>query len=252
MDWSVAANLFLLLSAPFVGSFLNVLAERWPKGEPFVRGRSHCEHCSHILGWRDLIPILSWSLARGKCRYCGMQISIRHPVVEATALGIAIWSLAELSGPISWISILFGWVLLTVAIIDLRWLWLPNALTLPLGLAGLLTTWMVRPSGMLDHLIGAAAGYTVLAMAAWAYRRHRGREGLGTGDPRLFGAIGAWVGWQGLGTVLLCAGIGGMLHLLMQARTGRPIRLTTRLSFGSYLCLGAWLVWLYGPLHADI
>jgi leader peptidase (prepilin peptidase) / N-methyltransferase len=251
MDWSVATNLFLLLSAPFVGSFLNVLAERWPKGEPFVRGRSHCEHCGRVLGWRDLIPILSWSFARGKCRYCGARISIRHPVVELSALGIAIWSLAELSDPVSWISIIFGWTLLAVAIIDFRWLWLPNALTLPLGLAGLLATWVIMPSGVIDHVIGAVAGYLVLAAAAWVYRRYRGREGLGEGDPRLFGAIGAWVGWQGLGTVLLYAGIAGLLFLLLLSWTGRQIQLTTRLSFGPYLCLGAWLVWLYGPLYAE-
>ena len=66
----------------------------------------------------------------------------------------------------------------------------------------------------------------------------------------MLGAIGAWVGWQGLGTVLLYAGIGGLLILLIQARKGHPIQLTTRLPFGTYLCLGAWLVWLYGPLYA--
>jgi leader peptidase (prepilin peptidase)/N-methyltransferase len=250
MDWSAATNLFLLLSAPFVGSFLNVLAERWPKGESFVRGRSHCEHCGHVLGWRDLVPVLSWSIACGKCRYCGARISVRHPAVELSALGIAIWSQAELSGSIASIGTMFGWVLLAVAMIDLRWLWLPNALIVPLGLAGLLVTWMIRPSGVLDHVIGAVAGYVVLAAAAWIYRRHRGREGLGEGDPRLLGAIGAWVGWQGLGTVLLYAGIGGLLFLLIQARNGRPIQSTTRLPFGTCLCLGAWLVWLYGPLYA--
>jgi len=138
-----------------------------------------------------------------------------------------------------------------VAIIDLRWLWLPNALTLPLGLAGLLTTWMIRPSSALDHLIAAVAGYLALAAIAWLYRRIRGREGLGEGDPRLFGAIGAWVGWQGFGTVLLYAGISGLLFLLIQPRNGRPIQRTTRLSLGPHLCLGAWLVWLYGPLYAE-
>ena len=249
MDWSVATNLFLLLSGPFVGSFLNVLTERWPKGEPFVRGRSHCDHCGHVLGWRDLIPILSWCIAHGRCRYCGAAVSLRHPAVELSALAIVIWSLAELPAPISWISTIFGWTLLTAALIDLRWFWLPNALTLPLGLAGLIVIWAIRPSSVLDHAIGALAGYLLLAAAAWLYRRYRAREGLGEGDPRLFGAIGAWVGWQGLGTVLLYAGIGGLLSVLIQARNNRPIGLTTRLPFGPYLCLGAWLVWLYGPLH---
>jgi leader peptidase (prepilin peptidase)/N-methyltransferase len=251
MEFSIAISLFLLMSAPFVGSFLNVLTERWPQNEPFVRGRSHCDHCGHPLGWRDLIPILSWIVARARCRYCGARISIWHPVVELSALGIAIWPLAELSGPISWITTIFGWTLLALAMLDLRWLWLPNVLTLPLGLAGLLVARMTRPPAMLDHLIGAGLGYAILVTVAWIYRRYRGREGLGEGDPRLFGALGAWVGWQGLGTILLYAGISGLLFLFVQARAGRAIQLTTRLPFGPHLCLGGWLVWLYGPLYAE-
>src|SRR4029450_12500694 len=149
-----------------------------------------------VLGWRDLVPVLSWSIARGKCRYCGARISVRHPAVELSALGIAIWSQAVLSGPIAWIGTIFGWVLLAVAMIDLRWLWLANGVPLPLGLAGLLVTWMIRPSGVLDHVIGTVAGYLALATAAWIYRRHRGREGLGQGAPRLLGAIGGWAGGQ--------------------------------------------------------
>ena len=249
MDWSLTISLFLLLSAPFVGSFLNLVAERWPKGEPFVYGRSHCEHCGHVLGWNDLLPVVSWGIARGKCRYCNVRISIRHPVVELSALGIAAWSLAMFSGPLSWITILFGWTLLAVSIVDLRWLWLPDALTFALGLAGLASGWALNPGELPDRLIGAAAAYAVLALAAWIYRRYRKREGLGRGDPRLFSAIGVWVGWQGLGTVLLYAGICGLLLVLIRARGGSPVGLTTRLPFGPCLCAGAWLVWLYGPLY---
>lgn len=249
MDWSLAISLFLLLSAPFVGSFINLVAERLPKGESFVYGRSHCGHCGHVLEWNDLIPVVGWGIARGKCRYCDIPISIRHPVVELSALGVAAWSLALFPGPMSWISIVFGWTLLAVSIIDLRWLWLPDALTLALGLAGLLAAWLLGPADVPDRLIGAAAAYAVLASAAWIYRRYRKRDGLGAGDPRLFGAIGAWVGWQGLGTVLLYAGLCGLLVVLMRARGARRVDLTTRLPFGPCLCAGAWLVWLYGPLY---
>src|SRR5262249_6923390 len=137
MDLSLAISLFVLLSAPFVGSFLNLVAERWPKGESFVYGPSRCEHCGHVLEWSDLVPLTSWFLVRGRCRYCHGPISILHPVAELSALGIAIWSMAEFSGPVSWISTLFGWTLLTIALIDFRWMWLPNGLTLLLALAGL-------------------------------------------------------------------------------------------------------------------
>jgi leader peptidase (prepilin peptidase) / N-methyltransferase len=251
MDLPLAANLFLLLSAPFVGSFLDLLCERWPRAEPFLLGRSRCDHCGHDLKWRDLIPVASWIIAGGRCRYCGARVPGRHPIVEISALAIAIWSQAALPIQIAWIGMIFGWVLLALALIDLRSLWLPNALTLPLGLAGLLVAWVITPERELDHVIGAILGYAMLVAIAFFYRRYRGREGLGEGDPRLFGALGAWVGWQGLGTVLLYAGIAGLLSLLIQARMGRTVELTTRLSFGPYLCLGGWLTWLYGPLYLE-
>lgn len=249
MDWSLTISLFLLLGAPFVGSFINLVAERLPKGESFVYGRSRCEHCGHVLRWSDLIPVIGWGIARGRCRYCNIRIPVRHPLVELLALGVAVWSLALFPGSMSWITILFGWTLLAVSLVDLRWLWLPDVLTFTLGLSGLLVAWVLTPVEMPDRLIGTAAGYAVLALAAWFYRRYRKIEGLGQGDPRLFGAIGAWVGWQGLGTVLLYAGICGLLLVLIRARGAHRIGLATRFPFGPCLCVGAWLVWLYGPLY---
>ena len=68
------SRLLLLMVAPIIGSFLGVVAERWPKGEAFVFGRSHCPHCRHVLGLRDLIPLVSWLAARAQCRYCGQRI----------------------------------------------------------------------------------------------------------------------------------------------------------------------------------
>jgi leader peptidase (prepilin peptidase)/N-methyltransferase len=202
-----------------------------------------------VLDWRDLVPVLGWIIARGKCRYCGARISARHPLVEVAAFVIAIWSLAELPVPLAWIGTLFGWALLALTIIDLRWLWLPNIVTLPLGVAGLLVAWVIAPDSVLDHIVGVALGYGALVAAAFLYRRCRGREGLGEGDPLLLGALGAWVGWQGLGTVLLYAGLGGLVSVLLQSGMGRMVQWTTRLPFGPYLCLAGWLVWLYGPLY---
>ena len=95
------------------------------------------------------------------------------------------------------------------------------------------------------------AGGAVLAFAAigWLYRRVRRREGLGEGDSWLLGAIGAWVSWQGLSSVVLYACINGLLWTAAQACVGRPVGLRSRLPFGPHLCLAAWLVWLYGPLQ---
>jgi len=251
MDWDSAISVFLLLSAPFVGSFLDLMIDRWPRGEPFVRGRSYCTCCGQTLEWRDLIPVASWIASRGRCRHCGAPIPIRHPVVETSALAIAIWSEAVLQGPLSWIGTLFGWALLAIALADIRWFWLPDRLTLPLCAGGIATVSAVEPSILIHHLVGVAAGFAVLAAAAWLYRRLRNREGLGRGDPKLLGAIGAWVGWQGLGSVLLYAALSGLLLVLIQRATGRTVQRTAPLPFGSYLCLGAWLVWLYGPIYME-
>lgn len=244
-------RLLLVLSAPFIGSFLGVVAERWPKGEAVVLGRSHCPHCKHVLGVRDLIPLLSWLAARARCRYCGQRLSIWYPAVEISALAVAAWSVAVLPAGLAWISALLGWTLLVLAVIDLRWLWLPHALTRPLAIAGLLVTGLWNGSIPLDQLIGAVFGFVAMTVVARLYQRYRGREGLGDGDANLFGALGAWVAWQGLPTVLLYAGISGLLIVTMQVRTGRAVKWTTRIPFGPHLCLGGWLVWLYGPLYIE-
>lgn len=250
-DAFLDGRLLLVLSAPFIGSFLGVLADRWPKGEGIVLGRSYCPHCKHVLGIRDLIPLVSWLAARARCRYCGQRLSIWYPAVEISALIVASWSILVMPAGLAWINSLFGWTLLVLAVIDMKWLWLPHALTRPLAIAGLLVTGLWNWDVPFDQLLGAVLGYLAIMAVAQLYRRYRGREGLGTGDANLFGALGAWVGWQGLPTVLLYAGISGLLIVAMQMRTGRTLKWTTCIPFGPHLCLGGWLVWLYGPLYFE-
>ncbi|HRD47757.1 MAG TPA: prepilin peptidase, partial [Caulobacter sp.] len=105
-------------------------------------------------------------------------------------------------GPLAPIGAALGAALLLIATIDGEHFWLPNLLTLPLGAAGLAVGLTFGPGAPLDHLIGAAAGFLALAGLAAIYRRLRGKDGLGGGDSRMLGAIGAWVGWMGLPTVL--------------------------------------------------
>jgi leader peptidase (prepilin peptidase)/N-methyltransferase len=99
-----------------------------------------------------------------------------------------------------------------------------------------------------DHLIGAAAGFAVFAGIAAIYRRLRGREGLGLGDAKLLAALGAWVGWQGLPTIVLYAALAGLLWAIAGALRGAPLHARHRIPFGPFLSLAGWLVWLYGPL----
>lgn len=243
-------DLLLLLIAPFVGSFLGVVVLRLPRGEGFVTGRSRCTHCAATLGPRDLVPLLSYLASRGCCRHCGARLSLFYPGIELGALAVAGWALWVLPGGwLLWAGAALGWVLLTLAAIDARHFWLPDGLTLPLIPAGLAVAWAVDPGKLPAHAIGAVAGFLAFALLAWAYKRLRGREGLGLGDAKLFAAAGAWVSWSGLASVLLWAALPALaVTLALGLRQGR-LSATTKLPFGAYLALGLWLTWLYGPLQ---
>ena len=143
---------------------------------------------------------------------------------------------------------MLGWVLLTLAVIDWRHFLLPDSLTLPLIAGGLLVVWYLNPESLVDHGIGAAAGFLLLVIVATAYRRLRKREGIGLGDAKLLASAGAWLGWQGLSSVVLIAAATGLAGALLQARLAGQLDAKRPVPFGSYLAGGFWLVWLYGPM----
>lgn len=248
MPLPLLSPLALLLVAPFIGSFLGVLIKRLPEERPVMVARSACDHCQRTLAWRDLIPVVSWYMARGRCRYCGWEIGRFYPLVEMAAFGIALMSVLLLPGWIAWAGAGFGWTLLTLAWIDQEHYLLPDAIIWPLALAGLAMTWLIDSSAFLDHVIGTVAGFGLFTGVAWLYRLLRRREGLGGGDAKLLAALGAWVAWQGLPTVILYAAASGLALTLALAMRGQRLELGHRMPFGPHLCLAGWLVWLYGPL----
>lgn len=237
-----------LLAAPFIGSFLGSLVRRLPEGGAVILGRSACPHCDHPLGPRDLVPIFSWALSAGRCRYCAARVGSFYPAMEAGALLIAVWAATVLTGWLVWAACALGWTLLALAVIDQRHLILPDRLVLPLIPAGLLVAYLVQPSSLIDHVIGAAAGFAALVFLAWAYKAARGRAGLGLGDAKLLAGAGAWVSWVGLPSVMLLSAGAALTMVLARSLAGRPVSLAEELPFGPYLCLGFWLVWSYGPL----
>lgn len=242
----------MLVAAPFVGSFLATVAFRLPRRESIVLGRSRCPACKTALGPVDLLPLFGWVLRRGHCNSCRAPIDPAYPSVEAAALGIALWAaLAPLPGWHALIACVLGWTLLTLAAIDMRHFLLPDVLTLPLVPAGVLVALGVAdwPVGPRDAAVGAAAGFAAIWGVAWLYRRLRGREGIGLGDAKLLAAAGAWVGWQGLASVVLIASLAGILAVLAAAACrGHWPDPVARLPFGVFLALGTWLVVLYGPV----
>ncbi len=244
-DWLTLVALAAV--AVVIGSFVATLALRLPAGQS-LNGRSHCPQCDHVLGPGDLVPLASWVVLRGRCRHCGAAISAYYPIVELLALGIAVWAASIASGWLLWASCVFGWTLLALTLIDWKYFVLPDALTLPLVPAGIAVAWFAARPALIDHLIGAVAGYLVFAAIAWAYRRWRGREGLGEGDAKLLAALGAWVGASGLPSVVLLAALMALAGAgAWWLRYRRPA-LGDRVPFGPFLAVAGWLVWLYGPL----
>ena len=226
------------------GSFLATLIVRWPNGRSVAVGRSACDQCGRALRWFELVPLLSFLASRGRCRTCDGAIDRRHVSIEVAMAAIgamAFWVAPAFGGLFG---ALFGWLLLTLAALDVEHHWLPDRLTLPLMLLGLLAGWGGLPPALDDRLIGAVAGFGALWLIATAYRMLRGRIGLGGGDPKLFGAIGAWLGWQMLPFVLLLAALAGLAAVVAMRLRGDAITATTRLPFGALLAVAAFPVWL--------
>jgi leader peptidase (prepilin peptidase)/N-methyltransferase len=234
--------------APFVGSFIGVLITRLPVGARVVLARSSCPSCDHALGLRDLVPLLSWAFLRGRCRHCGAAIGAFYPTIELAAVFIAAWAALVLPGALVFAGCLLGWTLLALGVIDWRHEILPDSLTLPLIAAGLGVAYWLDPATLRDHAIGAVAGFGAFFIIRLAYRRVRGREGLGMGDAKLLAAGGAWVSWPGLPGIVLWAAVAGLAVALIRACIGGRVTAADRIPFGPYLCGGIWLVWLYGPL----
>ena len=244
---TLPAWLIALVVSPIIGSFLGVLIRRLPAGEPVMLDRSHCETCLHPLGARDLVPVASYLLLRGRCRRCHARIAPFHLAVELAAVAVAVVAIVVCPDAATLLcGCGLGWTLLALAWIDWDAFILPDVLTLPLVLAGLATTFWLEPETLTDHAAAAALGYLLFRGVAWAYRRFRGRDGLGEGDAKLMAAAGAWVGITALSGVLLGGAmvtLGAALGDALWRRRG--LLATTRLPFGPGLCAALWAVWLY-------
>ena len=244
--WLLPAG--LLIAAPIIGSFIGVLVMRLPELRPIVQARSTCEYCNEQLGARDLLPIVSWLSNRARCRRCGAKLSIFYPLVEVSAFAAAAWAALVTSGWLLAATVVLGWILLALALIDWRAQLLPDVLTIPLAAAGIAVTWIMRPAALAEHLLGLAGGALAFIAIGAAYRATRKQEGIGLGDAKLLGALGAWISWSGLPTAVVYAGVIGLSGVFVLSLAGQPVTTRDRLPLGTFLALGGWLVWLYGPL----
>lgn len=238
---------FAALIGLVLGSFIATLVLRWPAGRS-VFGRSQCDGCGRPLGVADLVPLLSAMLARGYCRKCRAAIDPFHWRVELGSALIGAIALSTMPGTAGWLWALFGWVLLPLALLDARHFWLPDRLSAVLAVVGLLFAGPLLGAPLLDRWIGALAGGGALALIACAYRRARGGEGMGGGDPKLVAAIGCWLGWQALPLMLLLASLGGIVWALVVQQKGDQPLAQRPVPFGVFACAAAFATVPLWPL----
>ncbi len=225
-----------------LGSFIAVLTARWPQGETIL-GRSRCDNCGATLGAAELVPVLSQIILRGRCRRCGQAIAARHWQIEVAAAVIGAGLMWRFPAPEGLALALAGWWLLALMILDVEHQWLPDALTLPLILFALLLPGLPLE----QRLWGAGLGFAGLWLIGFAYKRLRGREGLGGGDPKLLAGLGAMLGGWSLPFLITGAAGLGLALAGWDLMLGRDVNATTRLPFGALLAgVALILLWL-GP-----
>lgn len=227
-----------------LGSFIATLTQRWGEGRR-IGGRSGCDACGAALRWFELVPLFSFAVLRGRCARCGVAIARRQPLIEALAALIGATAFAALPPSEALAAALFGWQLLALGVLDLEHFWLPDRLTLLLALSGVAAGWVVLAPDPLARLIGGVGGYASLWLIGWLYQRTRHREGLGGGDPKLFGAIGLWLGWQPLALVLFGACLIGIGGVLLARIGGKNFAASDRVPLGSLLAISAFAAALF-------
>jgi leader peptidase (prepilin peptidase)/N-methyltransferase len=227
-----------------IGSFLAVVLIRWPQGRSVLAGRSSCDQCHGQLRHWELVPILSFFIALGRCRQCAAPIDPAHLLMELAAAMVGGVAFLAHSGSAGIVTAILGWWLLLLAALDARHHWLPDRLTLPLVPIGFAVAALGVGPDLKGRLIGAAVGFLVLWVIAFAYARLRGRGGLGGGDPKLLAGLGAWLGWQQLPYVLLASGLIGLASLLIARSRGATVSATDKLPLGTLMALSAWPIWL--------
>jgi leader peptidase (prepilin peptidase)/N-methyltransferase len=230
-----------------IGSFLTVCIYRLPRKQSIVTPRSACPECGRNIRWYDNVPVLSFIILGGRCRNCRASIPYRYPIVELVngAGYVAIlWRFGW-----GWPALVYGIffsALLTIAWIDSDHLIIPDAITLPGIILGVLCSLWILPVGFVNSLIGVIVGGGVLLAMAWISPFLFGKEGLGGGDIKLLAMVGAFLGWQlTLATLMIASILGALMGVGLIAVSA--MKRGQYMPFGPFLALGAVISLLFGP-----
>lgn len=264
-----------------VGSFLNVVILRLPRmmeqawrqecqalfgdqtngtaasGQDSTYGiaypGSHCPKCGNAIRAFDNIPLISWLLLRGRCRHCSTRIPARYPLIEAVTALLSVATVLIL-GPseATLVTLPFVWALIALTVIDLETTLLPDSITLPLLWGGLVASALgIGQVGLQAAFWGAVAGYLSLWSVYHLFRLLTGKEGMGHGDFKLLGALGAWLGWTMLPAIILLSSlVGAVVGIAMIAIRGHDRNIP--IPFGPYLATAGLIALWYGPELLDL
>jgi len=229
-----------------IGSFLNVCISRLPKEESIVRPGSHCPKCKTPIQYYDNIPLLSYLLLRGKCRYCQASISIQYPIVEAITALSSFFLFITFGVSLSFIYYFsFVAALIAITVIDLYHQIIPDVISLPGIVIGLLGSLVIPQITFWSSLIGVLSGGGSLFLVATVYQWLFKREGMGGGDVKMLAMIGAFLGWKAvILTILLSSFIGSIIGITVIFIKGKDFKYA--IPFGPFLALGAVISLFFG------
>ncbi|HET8821754.1 MAG TPA: prepilin peptidase [Thermoleophilaceae bacterium] len=229
-----------------VGSFLNVVIHRLPRGESVVKPRSRCPGCGAQIAGYDNVPLVSWLVLRGRCRRCGTRISPRYPGIELlTALAFVAVVLVRGFDDDLVLELPFVAALIALAGIDYDHKLLPNKIVYPLAAYGVVATLLVDRSDLVEHLAAGAGAFAFLLAAVLAYP-----AGMGMGDVKLAGAMGLFLGLAVIPALLVAFLSGSLVGLVILAREGASAR-KKAIPFGVFLAFGGVVGVLAGPELID-
>jgi len=237
-------NVLIIMGSLSIGSLLNLAIYRIPRKESLLWPGSHCPRCAHKLNPKDLFPFLSYIMLGGRCRYCKQEISLRYPLVELiTAVSYMLiyvkwgFSIESVIGGV------FSALLIISAFTDIEEGIIPDLITYPGIIIGL---------GLSFYSIGIRSSVTGLILFAGIFLLAAllSKGGMGGGDIKLAGVIGAFLGYQGSIITLFLSSLGGALWAVGLLLRGKAHR-KTAIKYGPFLALAAWLVWMYGREISD-
>jgi len=242
---------YFFLSSAFilgavVGSFLNVCIYRIPAGKSIVSPPSACPHCGQHIRWFQNIPILSYLFLGGKCASCRTVISLRYPAIEALTgllFALVLYNFSfSTATPVYW---MFVAALIVITFIDLDHQIIPDVISLPGIIVGFICSFFIPWLSWLDSLLGIVIGGGILLTIAWIYEKVAKREGMGGGDIKLLGMLGAFLGWKAVLPIIFIASlIGSLIGIPLMLLQKRDTKLA--IPFGPFLAFAATVYLFWG------